>query len=86
MTIGDVAKPPDWMLQGVCAQVGATADHDLWFPPLGYNGREAKKVCAGCPVRDECLEYALGGRETQGVWGGLSSRQRQTLARERTAA
>ena len=39
----------------------------------------AKALCAGCPVRTECLEYALCDPDTEGVWGGTSLCQRRTL-------
>ena len=44
---------------------------------------EAKAVCAECPVREPCLEYALGAREKHGVWGGLTERERRRLLRQR---
>ncbi len=40
---------------------------------------EAKKVCIGCEVRSECLEYALANDERFGIWGGLSERERRKL-------
>ncbi len=41
--------------------------------------REAKRVCVGCEVRSECLEYALENDERFGIWGGLSERERRKL-------
>lgn len=53
---------------------------DLFFPGRGdYDVYEAKRVCAGCPVRAECLEEALAQREVFGVWGGLSERERRSI-------
>ena len=40
---------------------------------------EAKKVCEGCPVRQECLEYAIVNVETDGIWGGLSPKKRRPI-------
>ena len=40
-------------------------------------------MCARCPVRTECLEYALGNQEKFGIWGGLSERERRQLRRQR---
>jgi WhiB family redox-sensing transcriptional regulator len=48
--------------------------------------RQAKAICGRCPVRDECLEYALRTREQHGVWGGLNEYERRALLRERSAA
>jgi WhiB family redox-sensing transcriptional regulator len=49
----------------------------------------ARRVCADCPVKTECLEYALANRIDHGVWGGTSERERRRIlkarARERVA-
>ncbi|MGH8902334.1 MAG: WhiB family transcriptional regulator [Egibacteraceae bacterium] len=39
--------------------------------------REAKQVCAGCPVRSQCLDWALATNQQDGVWGGLSEDERR---------
>jgi WhiB family redox-sensing transcriptional regulator len=41
----------------------------------------AARICAGCPVQDECLEleFRYAGRDTVGVWGALSEQDRQAL-------
>jgi WhiB family transcriptional regulator, redox-sensing transcriptional regulator len=44
---------------------------------------EAKAVCALCPVREPCLEFALSTREKNGVWGGLTERERRRVLRRR---
>lgn len=44
---------------------------------------EAKAVCAGCAVREQCLEFALTNGEKFGIWGGLSERERRRIRRER---
>lgn len=67
---------------GLCAQT----DPEAFFPEKGGSTREAKRICAGCDVRAECLEYALAHDERFGVWGGLSERERHRLTRARTAA
>lgn len=50
------------------------------------NAREAvaKEICARCPVREDCLEYALDVREAHGTWGGLNEMERRALLRQRT--
>lgn len=60
----------------LCLQV----DPDLFFPDSGQSAEPAKRICRRCPVRAECLEYALRHGERFGVWGGLSERQRRMLA------
>lgn len=68
---------PGWMADGVCAQT----DPELFFPDKGGATKEAKRVCGGCPVKGECLAFALENQERFGVWGGLSERERRRLRR-----
>lgn len=65
----------DWTEQALCAQT----DPESFFPEKGGSTREAKKVCASCPVRAECLDHALEHEERFGIWGGLSERERRAL-------
>ncbi len=66
-----------WQERALCAQT----DPEAFFPEKGGSTREAKKVCSGCEVRGECLEYALANDERFGIWGGLSERERRKLKR-----
>ena len=61
-------------------------DPDLFFPERGASTREAKEVCKGCVVRDDCLEYALAKGEKFGIWGGMSERERRRIRRQRALA
>ncbi len=63
----------------------ARADPDLFFPRERRDprNREAKGVCARCPVRDECLEYSLATREEFGIWGGVDEWERRAILNER---
>jgi WhiB family redox-sensing transcriptional regulator len=70
---------PAWQRQANCMGV----DPDLFFPERGASTREAKEVCRGCVVREECLEYALTNGEKFGIWGGLSERERRRIRRRR---
>ena len=65
----------EWAERALCAQT----DPEAFFPEKGGSTREAKKVCLGCDVRSECLEYALANDERFGIWGGLSERERRKL-------
>jgi WhiB family redox-sensing transcriptional regulator len=65
----------DWQERALCAQT----DPEAFFPEKGGSTREAKKICTGCEVRAECLEYALAHDERFGIWGGLSERERRKL-------
>ena len=71
-----------WQDQANCLGV----DPDLFFPERGASTREAKEVCRGCVVREECLEYALSNGEKFGIWGGMSERERRRLRRARALA
>ncbi|ABL04936.1 transcriptional regulatory protein Whib-like WhiB2 [Mycobacterium ulcerans Agy99] len=73
-----VDPPADqWQDRALCAQT----DPEAFFPEKGGSTREAKKICLGCEVRHECLEYALAHDERFGIWGGLSERERRRLKR-----
>jgi WhiB family redox-sensing transcriptional regulator len=61
-------------------------DPDLFVPERGASTREAKEVCRGCVVREDCLEFALRNGEKFGIWGGLSERERRRIRRQRAQA
>lgn len=71
----------EWQERGLCAQT----DPEAFFVEKGGSTKPAKRVCLGCEVRAECLEYALAHDERFGVWGGYSERERRRLQRERKA-
>ncbi len=62
-----------------------TQDPELFFPEKGGSSREAKRICGGCVVRIECLNYALRRDERYGVWGGFSERERRRLKHSATS-
>ena len=72
-------EPPEWMGGALCAQT----DPEAFFPEKGASTKAAKRICGSCPVRDECLEYAIENEVRFGVWGGLSDRERRRVARQR---
>ena len=67
----------EWMRDGLCAQT----DQDAFHPEKGASTRPAKSVCAVCPVREQCLSYALETNQQFGVWGGHSAKERRALRR-----
>ncbi|MCU1616084.1 MAG: Transcription factor WhiB [Frankiales bacterium] len=75
--IGLEADAQSWQERALCAET----DPEAFFPEKGGSTREAKKICTGCEVRAECLEYALSNDERFGIWGGLSERERRRLRR-----
>lgn len=46
---------------------------------------EGKRICAGCPVRFKCLEYAEENHERHGLWGGMTFSERRKLKPRQTA-
>ncbi|MEV5903152.1 WhiB family transcriptional regulator [Streptomyces sp. NBC_00015] len=66
-------------------------DPDLFFP-IGTSGpallqtEQAKAVCRHCPVREQCLEWAMETDQTLGVWGGTGENERRALKRRIRAA
>lgn len=73
----DADGEEQWQERALCAQT----DPEAFFPEKGGSTREAKRICMGCEVRDDCLEYALAHDERFGIWGGLSERERRRLKR-----
>jgi len=60
-----------------------TYDPDLWFADSPAELDQAKALCAGCPVRAECLAGALARREPWGVWGGEIFERGAVITRKR---
>ena len=54
-------------------------DLEVFFPERGESAEPARQVCAACPVRRPCLDYAIINRITHGIWGGLTERERRAL-------
>lgn len=84
-----MAQPVGEMWQQRAACRGPHAA--VFFPPSHFERKDerevretaAKAICASCPVRRPCLDYALAIREPHGIWGGLSENERkQLLARD----
>ncbi len=67
-----------WRIHASCRD----SDPDGLFV-RGAEQNRAKTICAGCPVRTECLAEALDNRIEFGVWGGMTERERRALLRRR---
>lgn len=86
----DHALPTDWQQHGLCRVEDAT----VFFPPGHFEHKpereareaKAKAICARCPVRAQCLDWALTTREPHGVWGGLSESDRKQVLMGRRRA
>ena len=68
-----------WMARGNCS----VEPPETFFPSDGVGVLVAQRICASCPVKEPCLEYALRNRIEHGVWGGHSERSRRRILRER---
>jgi len=68
-----------WRDRAACRGV----DPDVYYPVSEEDAGVAKAICAECPVRETCLEYALANRERDGVWGGATERERRRMIRQR---
>jgi WhiB family redox-sensing transcriptional regulator len=73
--IPDLPPQDGWVRQAACA--GHDPDH--WYVPEQTTYRYARAICAVCPVKTDCLNWALRAGEYQGMWGGLSPQQRRQL-------
>lgn len=66
----------DWRDDAACLGV----DSEIFFSQAVESIATAKEVCCGCPVRAECLDFALTNRERYGIWGGRTEQSRALLA------
>lgn len=74
------AMDPGFWDGALCAQT----DPEAFFPEKGESPREAKKLCnSNCPIKEQCLEAAIALKERHGIWGGLSTRERDKIVRDR---
>jgi WhiB family redox-sensing transcriptional regulator len=74
--------PKEWRLAAACRDL----DTGVFFGETEDDVATAKAVCATCPVREACLEFALVTRQDDGVWGGLDENERRRLRRRRQEA
>ena len=71
-----------WRYRAACRG----ADLSVFFPGRGESAEPARQICARCPVRGPCLEFALGHGIVHGIWGGLAERDRRALRIRHAAA
>jgi len=74
---------PSWRELAACDG----EDVELFFPvgvagPAAWQVGQAKAICAGCPVREECRSFALRTGQDHGIWGGLTAGERRALRRQ----
>lgn len=73
----------DWDLLAACRDA---PDPDLWFPVSPRETALAKLACSVCPVKADCLRYALDNGLDYGIFGGLTADERRKLARRARAS
>jgi WhiB family transcriptional regulator, redox-sensing transcriptional regulator len=74
-----------WQEEGVCVEVGPDpffVDYDKDID-VQDQLHTVRKICGGCPVKEQCLSYAVANNITDGVWGGYTTRERRILRRKR---
>ncbi len=67
----------DWMTAARCRD----RDPEQFFVRGASQSRRAIRMCERCPVREECLDYAISNEIEFGIWGGTTERQRRRLVR-----
>ncbi len=75
-----------WRASAACRH----ADPEIFFPigtcgPAMAEIDRARQICAGCPVRTRCLDWALAHGAAFGIWGGLTEHERRARRREHRA-
>jgi WhiB family transcriptional regulator, redox-sensing transcriptional regulator len=68
---------PAWFKRAECRGL----DPDLFQPQHGGDPGAALRVCAECPVRQQCFEHGMEYRE-RGIWGGTTERDRKRIRRK----
>jgi WhiB family redox-sensing transcriptional regulator len=61
-------------------------DLEVFFPGRGEPAEPARRICARCPVRQQCLDYAISHGIVHGIWGGLTERDRRALRTRHVSA
>jgi hypothetical protein len=74
-----VIRIPEWRSRAACR---GRVDLDFIDPRTSAEAAECRALCAGCPVRAQCLAEALGTGEAWGIWGGLDADEREPLAEQ----
>lgn len=79
-----VGPVPEWQRYAACRG----ADPELFFPPRRGSAAAAKRICARCPVAEQCAEFVatLPRSRMPGVWGGLTQHERQDARRDGSRA
>lgn len=71
-------KDEQWRSFAACRN----ADPRIFFPQSELFSNQAKLICSTCPVRQQCLAWAMGTAQRDGVWGGRTAKERRRMAKE----
>ena len=75
-SLEDLLARPAWMTDAACRGMGheefIVSESHLPLPAV-------RRLCEGCPVREPCLDFALGHKNLKGIWGGTTSREREAM-------
>jgi WhiB family redox-sensing transcriptional regulator len=81
LTLEDFLGRPEWHQLASCRGMG----HGAFVRGEAADYGPTRELCAGCPVRQECLEAALADSDLVGLWGGTTDRERREMRRSRVA-
>jgi WhiB family redox-sensing transcriptional regulator len=76
---GEALMDLSWRLRGACRGL----DPEIFFPVSEEDATEPKAICGTCTVQQQCLEFALASRESEGIWGGATEKERRRILRQR---
>jgi WhiB family redox-sensing transcriptional regulator len=82
MTLRNPRTDTAWRDEAACRGF----ETEIFFPITDEDAGPAKAICATCPVREACLEFALVTRQEDGIWGGLTEAERRRIRRRRRDA
>lgn len=82
MSVERYTGSTEWMEDAICKNYPPA----VFFPEDGVGVDRARRICIGCPVVKECLEYALAEHINHGVWGGTSERERRRITKSRRSS
>lgn len=79
----------EWKDQARCWAKATSPESDLWYPDKDEpeevqksKTAAAKAICHACPVKPQCLRYAIRAGERYGIWGGRTPRERSVVRRQ----
>ncbi len=76
--IAEVTTDCHWTKLALCA---GHPEKACWFPEDHHTASRAIAICRVCPVRDDCLSFAIKTGQSEGVWGGTTPHQRRRMVR-----